>query len=88
MFVTVLPKPDESYICAAKVDDITPYGNDELCPLRDYFILLLFRRDAAGDHLAVGRGPVHQWEAHLLRGLHLLWAHDDPDHGLSDHQAV
>ena len=26
MFVTVLPKPDESYICAAKVDDITPYG--------------------------------------------------------------
>ncbi len=27
MFVTVLPKPDESYICAAKVDDITPYGN-------------------------------------------------------------
>ena len=23
----MLPKPDESYICAAKVDDITPYGN-------------------------------------------------------------
>ena len=34
MFVTVLPKPDESYICAAKVDDITPYGNDEFCLLR------------------------------------------------------
>ena len=33
MFVTVLPKPDESYICAAKVDDITPYGNDEFCLL-------------------------------------------------------
>ena len=26
MFVTVLPKPDESYVCAAKIEDITPYG--------------------------------------------------------------
>merc|ERR1712061_882164 len=25
MFVTVLPKPDESYVCAAKIEDITPY---------------------------------------------------------------
>ena len=88
MFVTVLPKPDESYICAAKVDDITPYGNDELCLLRDYFILLLFRRDAAGDHPAVGRGPVHQREARLLRRLHLLWTHDDLDPGLPCHQAM
>lgn len=45
MFVTVLPKPDESYICAAKVDDITPYGNDEFCLLRYYFLLLLFSSD-------------------------------------------
>ena len=27
MFITVLPKPDESYVCAAKIKDITPYGN-------------------------------------------------------------
>ena len=26
MFITVLPKPDESYICAAKIEDLTPYG--------------------------------------------------------------
>ena len=26
MFITVLPKPDESYVCAAKMEDITPYG--------------------------------------------------------------
>ena len=39
MFVTVLPKPDESYICAAKVDDITPYGNDEFSLLRCHMII-------------------------------------------------
>ena len=26
MFITVLPKPDESYVCAAKMEDMTPYG--------------------------------------------------------------
>ena len=26
MFITVLPKPDESYVCAAKIEDLTPYG--------------------------------------------------------------
>ena len=26
MFITVLPKPDESYVCAAKIDELTPYG--------------------------------------------------------------
>ena len=30
MFVTVLPKPDESYVCAAKIEDITPYGGGQL----------------------------------------------------------
>ena len=26
MFITVLPKPDESYTCAQKMEDITAYG--------------------------------------------------------------
>ena len=26
MFITVLPKPDETYVCAQKMEDITPYG--------------------------------------------------------------
>ena len=26
MFITVLPKPDESYTCAQKMEDVTPYG--------------------------------------------------------------
>ena len=26
MSITVLPKPDESYVCAAKIDELTPYG--------------------------------------------------------------
>ena len=28
MFITVLPKPDESYVCAAKMEDMTPYGRE------------------------------------------------------------
>ena len=28
MFITVLPKPDESYTCAQKMEDVTPYGKN------------------------------------------------------------
>ena len=40
MFITVLPKPDESYDCAQKMEDITPYGEHLLlyhCTIEPYF---------------------------------------------------
>ena len=29
MFIAVLPKPDESYTCAQKMEDVTPYGKHQ-----------------------------------------------------------
>ena len=43
MFITVLPKPDESYVCAAKMEDMTPYGKLKIKTTRNIEFLKLGR---------------------------------------------
>ena len=40
MFITVLPKPDESYVCAAKIDELTPYGKFSALQSAQIFLVL------------------------------------------------
>ena len=51
-------------------------------------MLTIVRRDETGHHSPLWRGTLHQRQAHLLRGLHLLRPHHDAHHGIPRRQAV
>ena len=88
MFVTVLPKADETYTCMPRKNDTSALGKPISMPALNFLNNLLFRLHQACLNNNLWRRPLHQWEAHLLWRLHILWPHNDPHHGLPDHQTM